>query len=69
MEWRTIESAPKDGSNVLLLTDDRDGMLVVIQGRWDGGAWEPVTLSWHGCGCCGSGPVLPAHWMPLPGKP
>jgi hypothetical protein len=71
MEWRTIESAPKDGTKILLLVGD-----VAIGGGWvvngckpDRSGWEVVTLGSHGCGCCGGGFEKPTHWMPLPVKP
>lgn len=70
-EWQPIESAPKDGTHVILLVDD-----VAIEGwygpRWDGDtnpAWSYVRLSSHGCGCCGSDDGEPTAWIPLPGAP
>jgi hypothetical protein len=73
MEWRTIESAPKDGTHVLLLADG-----LAIEGWWQAyktffgeekSRWEPATLNCHGCGCCAGGDPKPTHWMPLPVKP
>lgn len=75
-EWQPIETAPKDGTSVLII----------------GAAWrEPVISRWyvhylHGkpdprrppeweqqdmCGGFGSynGPIHPTHWMPLPEPP
>ncbi len=69
MTWQPIETAPKDGTPVLLLYDQE-----AIQGHWSetdthGGEWKPIWLSVHGCGCCGSDDKPPTHWMPLPEPP
>jgi hypothetical protein len=78
--WRPIETAPKDGTPILLFGDDR-----VTSGHWsapsaiprliyqDGFApepewdeWEPYWASWDG-GFTDDYP--PTHWMPLPAAP
>ena len=54
--WQPIETAPKDGSSILLATP---------KGRIADGFWSPVYGVW-------SWPyvmVEPTHWMPLPGRP
>lgn len=54
--WQPIETAPKDGSFILLATP---------KGRIADGFWSPVYGVW-------SWPyvmVEPTHWMPLPGRP
>lgn len=58
MEWQSIETAPKDGTRILLCRNE----LV-----------EPVTIGfWSMVGCCWSSPLWaykepsPTHWMPLP---
>jgi hypothetical protein len=68
MMWNSIDTAPKDGSSVLLLIDGK-----AIEGWWKNfelyssrGEWEVVTLHSHGCGCCSEDNDLPTHWMPLP---
>lgn len=66
--------APKDGTHVLLAIEGK-----VIEGWWDKtggcwdeatdaltGAWDVVTLSSHGCGCCCSSNAAPDGWMPMP---
>jgi len=73
MTWKPIETAPKDGTEVILLLplDDAE---VAIQGSWgkypDCGTedygWEFARLNSHGCGCCSSQDEMPTHWMPLP---
>lgn len=72
--WRTIDSAPKDGTDVLLAVP-----LVGRDGFWHAvGAWaEPETPTTTGeRGFIGIGDrydeaiVIPAtHWMPLPAPP
>lgn len=54
--WQPIETAPKNGSSILLATP---------KGRIADGFWSPVYGVW-------SWPyvmVEPTHWMPLPGRP
>ena len=53
--WRSMDSAPKDGSYMLLMLGDR---MVV-------GYWSPLIQS---CvyACL---PVTASHWMPLPAAP
>ena len=61
--WRQIETAPKDGTNLLV---------------WDGYAmttakWEIDYDWWEICvpsdGYVDSNCILPTHWMPLPEPP
>lgn len=75
MDWQPIETAPRDGTVILLFIEDH-----VIDGSWDrfvrqdGSIYEPTSwdvarLSSHGCGCCSSENDQPTHWMPLPPPP
>lgn len=61
-EWKPIETAPKDGSAVLLWADVK---------TWTGEE-VPVT-GWFTIGSCkwvSHGDWLkPTHWMPLPAPP
>jgi hypothetical protein len=65
-EWQSIDTAPKDGTPVLLWTDHEHAIA-----EWNGGEWwliacqealfdgdRPATV-----------PCRPTHWMPLPKPP
>ena len=65
--WQPIETAPKDGTNVLLV--NRKGNMAT--GLWQG---RGVMAGWWLRG--GNGPNVffndhhgPTHWMPLPAPP
>lgn len=69
--WQPIETAPKDGTRVLLWFDG-----TVVSGSWNPqvdikgnsygpGGWDAETLPSHGCGCCSSDNDPPTYWMPL----
>lgn len=76
MDWRPIETAPKDGTRVLISLPDwplrelhrrLDGSYqrgrAVIEARWDGHAWgDPVYWEWR----VDVRGAQPTHWMPLP---
>lgn len=73
--WMPIESAPKDGSAILLYFPHRD---LVIRGSWDWqgeGDWESGTQDW--CDWNTDDDVVlqedptyaPTRWMPLPPTP
>lgn len=72
-EWQDINTAPKDGTPVLLYGDWRkyyykDGELVsvdTIEGATVNGCWNDETGSWRGI----FGFIEPTHWMPLPQPP
>jgi hypothetical protein len=60
-DWQLIETAPKDGEDVLLCQDYGDGTFEMVVG-----AWSDATDEWR------SGepfPHKPTHWMPLPEPP
>ena len=57
--WQPIETAPKDGTRVLL-SADVDGRIVV-------GRMGIVTRRWHSVP--GKGEMKPTHWQPLPSPP
>lgn len=62
MNWQPIETAPKDGTCILLFIEGQ-----VTEGWWDDtyNAWGTAILSSHGCGCCSSDNEAPTHWAVL----
>jgi hypothetical protein len=82
MEWQTIDSAPKDGTEIIGIFCNDYGYQEkpTIYGpwtiAWDGKKW---ASSWDGSeviesetdfGTSYKGPdVEPTHWMPLPPAP
>ena len=68
MDWQPIETAPKDGTRILVYMEG-----AIIEAWWEdgysGGEWDCVSMSSHGCGCCRSTNDAPTHWVPLPAKP
>lgn len=65
--WRKIETAPKDGTSILVY--NKDGH--IYEAKWDTrlGIWRFAVAEQHGCGCCGGNAEFPTHWMPLPEPP
>jgi Protein of unknown function (DUF551) len=62
MEWKPIETGPKDGSEVLVY--GRGNYTVAY---WDRGEWRDVgEIGWAGMYGDGN---QPTHWMPLPKAP
>lgn len=72
MTWQPIETAPKDGTLVLLYEPDNDEELIdarIFVGLWNdardakfyGTAWECAEYSAFN--------HYPTHWMPLPEAP
>lgn len=83
-EWRPIETAPKDGTEIILAKGER-----VTEGLWVGDRW-PTASEYHGTtgeylGQYETGECIeaywmsfdggfteedqPSHWMPLPAAP
>ena len=66
--WRPIETAPKDGTRVLLLNDLREfgSDRVIVEAMWR----TASQSAWWSCpvrgGYIGENPT---HWMPLPEPP
>lgn len=74
MRWLTMETAPKDGTKILLRVDG-----VAIEGDYgkypdckgrdsEGNGWRVTSLASHGCGCCAGDNDAPTHWCPLPSE-
>lgn len=58
MTWRPIETAPKDGSDILLYCPSGD----ILTANWDGTGWsDNARGSWRGFDA--------TLWMPLPAPP
>lgn len=77
-EWQPIETAPRDGTDIIILVDNMaiQGYFhtpkdIPVHATWirRDGRWEYITLESHGCGCCSSYDPPPTHWMPLPEPP
>lgn len=72
-DWQPIETAPKDGTEILAFFDCRevqDGGLVDII-YWDEVGGPREQGCWH-LGCesdCSRAPGYYTHWMPLPAAP
>lgn len=67
-EWMPIESAPKDGTEILVYCPGGSAGEVCVS------AYLPNTVRGSGFGsihsCCGYEiDVKPSHWMPLPEPP
>lgn len=59
-EWRPIETAPKDGTRVLLLGRNK---------RHADGHWEAKAYNGNGCWVWPYVKAEPRNWMPLPQPP
>lgn len=65
MNWQPIETAPKDGTPVLLFTGEGILEAYYLYGEWNQSACHST---YEGAG----GVVIsckPTHWMPLPEAP
>lgn len=61
-EWRPIETAPKDGTTILVAGQGSTAWMA---------KWRPmkrVPDRWESIGL-GALPFYPTHWMPLPDPP
>jgi hypothetical protein len=58
--WQAIESAPKDGTEVLLWVDY--SRTQIMTGSYSFGSWFPTDGDKPICG-------LPTHWSPIPAPP
>jgi len=65
-QWRTIDSAPKDGTPILAYESGEPPCVVVATYRVNGGRTHLVWMS-----CCYEMADLqvPTHWRPLPPPP
>jgi hypothetical protein len=58
--WRTIDSAPNDGSWVFVYWRSMSIALYPLVAFWNGEDWDTRERI---------GLVMPTHWMPLPPPP
>lgn len=68
MEWQPIETAPRDGTHILVATEGTIGLV-----WWEDYAVELYDgVGWRDHGDMGWGGMIgaePTHWMPLPDPP
>ncbi len=65
MKWKSIDTANKDGSNILLLVGE-----VVVEARWgvsNGDYNNPTWCAVYGRACIFEPNAT--HWMPKPTEP
>lgn len=62
MEWKPIETAPKDGTKFLSYEKAWNEYIVCY---WDRSSFMAISIDQFGC----NEPVEPTHWMPLPTPP
>jgi hypothetical protein len=65
--WQPIETAPRDGSDILLICNTAYTPEASI-GWWSADGWRHYSRpeeKWHG----GVVKWFPTHWMPLPAPP
>ena len=65
-EWQTIDTAPKDGTEILLASKNGSRVCYWDSGRFFEGWFIPASDA-HDCG--GTYAAAPTHWMPLPEPP
>ena len=70
-EWRPIETAPKDGTWVLLGSNGTDSSsgTWVTQGYFYDEGWRGETTDDGAPGYCVLHDSQPTHWLPLPTPP
>ena len=73
-DWKPIETAPKDGTEILAVEVSGHVPTVTIWGRSDFAVvhWDEIAGAWRDCsdlGAAGLDPFEPQYWMPLPEPP
>ena len=71
-EWRPIETAPRDGTQVILCGDYSTDLTIA---RWDGKHWRCVADGYDAVEYMSDFGTeyrtfeVPSHWLPLPPPP
>jgi hypothetical protein len=61
MAWQPIETAPRDGTEILAYNAFAGRYLTrFVDGEWPKYGWDNMTGVWY---------PRPTHWMPLPPPP
>ncbi len=63
-EWMPIETAPREGTRILLVSNGG----AVWMGHWEGVVGRHAINGWTRYNCVDIG-WNPDHWMPLPSPP
>lgn len=72
--WRDIETAPKDGTTILVINGEKEGYWTEPY-QIGTASWGKISLPgeryyWMSNACCdGVSYYIPTHWMPLPSPP
>lgn len=66
VRWRSIDSAPRDGTRILVWPFWSDGLPAEV--HWRNGLTDR-TRRWEQVGGLHPTGVEPTHWMPLPPPP
>jgi len=67
MNWKSIETAPKDGTAVLVAVDGGYVVAEWVRHRAYNRCWAWMAKPWPTCDFLLA--IEPTHWMPLPGLP
>jgi hypothetical protein len=65
--WQPIESAPRDGTNILVWWPAQ--MHCPVTAHWNTGKWSDAGIGWKLTGWGMAMQTEPTHWMPLPLPP
>lgn len=68
MNWQPIDTAPKDGTWLLLFRPGKEGNRIA-EARWRGNWMDKGSYEWGGNSWCYPENSQPTHWMPLPPPP
>ena len=70
--WQSIDSAPRDGSIVLLFLPESRAQDGVVMGYWSATDEAPEDDAWYMCDGLDGGTMIDVevtHWRPLPAPP